>query len=145
MYKAIPSVNAYTATTELTCVVQQTEHQRPVRLQQMRSRVWAESRHGLIGRERVAYFLDFAGQPEYSLAVEHGGDLFEAQGVVFNGQRSLNRSDAVAAPQLRGEFGFTAFRETANLLTDFCHQSEHACSEGQGRLVTIQWAFRQVS
>ncbi len=57
--------------------------------------------HGLVGGEGVFHLLDLARQAEDAFAGNDGGDLVQAQRVVFDRQRGMNAADAVFTAELQ--------------------------------------------
>ncbi|MNW10945.1 hypothetical protein D3C71_2082760 [compost metagenome] len=55
----------------------------------------------LVGSKRIAHFLDFPRQTQYTLASEHSAHLLQRQSVVLDGQGGMNGTDTVIAAQMR--------------------------------------------
>jgi hypothetical protein len=54
---------------------------------------------GVVGGDGIAHLLDVAGRTDHPLAIEQGGHLLDAEAVLLNRQRGLDRLDAVFAAQ----------------------------------------------
>ncbi len=135
MHELFTPINANPAATKVAGIINQAMQQAAMGGQQIGPAGSIPAGHGFVGGEGVAHFLDLTGQPEHTLAVEHGGDLLDAQGVVLDGQRGLDAADAIAPAQLRGHCRLLACRQPADLFGDLGDQGEHVRGEGQRWLV----------
>ena len=110
-------------------------HQHAVRSEQIVLGLSAPTRHRIVGRERVTDFLDFAWQTQNPLAIQQGGYLLHAQGVVLDGERRLDGADTVASAQLWRQRAITVGSQQSHLLADFGNQSQNAGGHRQWWLV----------
>lgn len=42
--------------------------------------------HGLVGGEGISYFLNVGGRAENAFPLDDCGDLFQAEGIIFDGE-----------------------------------------------------------
>jgi len=71
------------------------------------------------------------------LAIQNCGDLFLAQGVVFNGQRSPDGADTVDTTETKLFCGVRQRRQASDGFTVFCDQIQNGRGDGVGRLVGV--------
>ena len=79
-------------------LAEQSGHQYAMRRQQVGLPLRPPICQPVIRSQGIAGFLDFARRGDDPATVQNGGYLDLAQGIALDGQRTLNRADAVGAP-----------------------------------------------
>ena len=91
--------------------------------------------HRLVGRTGVAHFPDLARRAEDDFTVQHGAHLFQRQRVLFDGQRRVQRTQALAASPLRLQCAGVGGLPDAQPFGDGRDLRSHAVGEPEGWLV----------
>jgi len=79
-------------------------HHEVVGGEEVRKGVRRPAWEGFVGGKGIADFPDFLRRPQDAFAINERGDLFQAEGVIFDRERGVDASDAMSPPE-RGRIG----------------------------------------
>ena len=82
----------------------------------------------------VFNFGNILGRSQHLFAVQHGGDLLNAQGILLNRQGTVNRPDSVIPAEHRAHGKLIGNRKPAHQLCNFCHQIDHGMRDLKRRI-----------
>ncbi len=90
-------------------------------------------RKSLVGGECVLHFLDLPRLAKHPFAGDDCGDLFQAQGVVLNGQRGVDSADPILPSEFRHVTRTSQGPDTARFTRNLRHQGQDGRGDGVGR------------
>lgn len=100
MNDALSLYNAHAAASEAARLFDEGVHHEAVRFQHVQLFQWIEGLHERVCLGCVLNLPDFMGRAQHPLAVQDGGDLFEREGIVLDGQRGVDGANLVLPLQL---------------------------------------------
>ena len=133
MHELITAVDAHATGAETSGRIDQPSHQQTMGLQEMGAIGWIPARQRLVGGDGIANLLNVTGRTHHPLAIEQGGHLLQAEAVLLDCQRGLDRMDAVLAAQTRRWLRALKSAPATEGLRDTGHLAEQGRGERERR------------
>ena len=142
MHELIAAVDAHATAAEAARGVDQASQQQPVGFQQMLGIGEIPAGQGVVGGDGIAHLLDVARRTEHPLAIKQGTHLLQAEAVLLDRQRGLDRLDAVLAAQTRRWLRILTGAPAAEGFGDGGDAVEQRRVEGEGWAVGGIWGHQ---